>query len=152
MYHGIQGADDWPTEFEPPEGTAVVAYTHAARPSPAPLRRHLDVMLNEITDRGFRLVGFFYDAGHRQGLESAIAAVETGKARVLVVPRLDRLSRDVACCLEIFDRLRAGGGHLLSLDQGTVAGLARSMELLRAMKRDLDSCLSARWRPTDEQR
>ncbi|MET4620429.1 site-specific DNA recombinase [Arthrobacter sp. 2762] len=89
-----------------------------------------------IDSRGWKFVEHFEDIGAsgydpkapRPGLAAALAAVEAGRADVMVVYRLDRLTRrGVSEALRIVDTLKANGGSLVSasepfLDTSTAMG------------------------------
>lgn len=57
----------------------------------------------------------------RQGLRSAVEAVERGEARVVVVAYFDRLFRSLRVQGEVVARIEAAGGELLALDFGTLS-------------------------------
>jgi DNA invertase Pin-like site-specific DNA recombinase len=74
--------------------------------------------------RGWDLVGVFDDPGlsgknlNRPGLIAALEMVETGRASVLVVAKLDRLSRSLIDFAGVMERSRKRGWHLAALDLG----------------------------------
>lgn len=82
---------------------------------------------------GFELVGIETDAGasaatlERQGLARALAALESGAAEALIVPKLDRLTRSVRDLDALLTRYFAPGGRVLAsigeqVDTGTATG------------------------------
>ena len=78
----------------------------------------------EASRRGWNLVGTYTDALSgkslvgRVELEAAIDAVESGRASVLVVAKLDRLSRSLLDFAGIMARAQANGWYLVALDLG----------------------------------
>jgi DNA invertase Pin-like site-specific DNA recombinase len=79
----------------------------------------------EAARRGWNLVAVEVDAGAsaksltgRPALDAALLAVESGAADVLVVAKLDRLSRSVADFAALLDRAQQGGWGLVALDLG----------------------------------
>ncbi|MCP4308030.1 MAG: recombinase family protein [bacterium] len=74
--------------------------------------------------RGWRLADVFEDGGrsgknlNRQGFSRAIEAVESGTAQVLVVAKLDRLSRSLMDFAAVMDRAQQKGWHVVALDLG----------------------------------
>ena len=79
---------------------------------------------SEVARRGWRLVGIFEDVmsgstvNGRHGLQNALSAVESGKARTLVVAKLDRLSRSLMDFAALMERSRKKGWSLVALDLG----------------------------------
>lgn len=78
----------------------------------------------EAARRGWQLVEVFVDAGlsgktlRRPGLDAALAAVTGGTADVLVVAKLDRLSRSVVDFGVLLDRAQRQGWGVVALDLG----------------------------------
>lgn len=79
----------------------------------------------EADRRGWDLVAVREDAGisgksmaGRQGLDAALAAVEGDEADVLVVAKLDRLSRSLLDFAALMERSRRKGWSLVALDLG----------------------------------
>lgn len=79
----------------------------------------------EVERRGWVLVGVEVDAGvsgksmaKRPALAAALARVESGEADVLLVAKLDRLSRSVADFASLLDRAQRLGWGLVALDLG----------------------------------
>ena len=79
----------------------------------------------ECARRGWqldRIIG--EDAGassatlERQGLQQALAILDKGSAGVLVIAKLDRLSRSVAQGAQVMDRAKRKGWSLVALDFG----------------------------------
>jgi DNA invertase Pin-like site-specific DNA recombinase len=58
----------------------------------------------------------------RDGLRSAVEAIEAGRADVVMVAYFDRLVRDLGVQREVVDRVEAAGGRVVALDFGTVTG------------------------------
>jgi len=80
---------------------------------------------SEASRRGWVLVDVYVDAAAsgkaiagREALARALDAVETGDAEVLIVSKLDRLSRSLLDFAEIMRRAQAGGWNLVALDLG----------------------------------
>lgn len=79
----------------------------------------------EALRRGWVLVDVFTDEAAsgkslvgRSALEAAIAAVESGQAEVLVVAKLDRLSRSLLDFASLMARAQTKGWNLVALDLG----------------------------------
>ena len=79
----------------------------------------------EAKYRGWKLVDLFEDVAsgksmkRRPGLDSALASLSAGEADVLVVSKLDRLSRSVSDFARFMeDRARHNGWELVVLDLG----------------------------------
>jgi DNA invertase Pin-like site-specific DNA recombinase len=79
----------------------------------------------EAARRGWELVEVHTDEAAsgkslvgRAALEAAIAAVESGQAEVLVVAKLDRLSRSLLDFASLMARAQAKGWNLVALDLG----------------------------------
>lgn len=79
----------------------------------------------EVAHRGWQLVDLVgEDAGAssatlaRAGLQDALDRLDRGEADVLVVAKLDRLSRSVAQGAQVMDRARRKGWSLVALDFG----------------------------------
>jgi len=77
----------------------------------------------EAARRGWELAAVHVDAGAsggsmtgRPALAAALDDVESGRAEVLVVSKLDRLARSLGDFAQIMDRARSGGWSLLALD------------------------------------
>jgi DNA invertase Pin-like site-specific DNA recombinase len=74
--------------------------------------------------RGWKLEAMHEDRGasarsmNRKGLQDALSAVESGEADVLVVSKLDRLSRSLVDFAGIMARSRRKGWALVALDLG----------------------------------
>ncbi len=80
---------------------------------------------SEASRRGWVLLEVYVDAAvsgkaiaGREALAQALDAVETGDAEVLIVSKLDRLSRSLLDFAEIMRRAQAGGWNLVALDLG----------------------------------
>lgn len=112
------------------DGRAVVnvaAYTRVSTSEQADSGAGLDAQRRALADeaarRGWVLVEVFEDAGAsgksmagRPGLEAALAAVESGRADVLAVAKLDRLSRSVHDFAGLVARAQRKGWSLVALD------------------------------------
>lgn len=78
----------------------------------------------EVERRGWDLVELFSDTASgrsivgRDSLDAALLAVESGRAEVLVVAKLDRLSRSLLDFAALMDRARSNGWILVALDLG----------------------------------
>jgi len=80
---------------------------------------------SEALRRGWVLLEVYVDAAvsgkaiaGREALALALDAVETGDAEVLIVSKLDRLSRSLLDFAEIMRRAQDGGWNLVALDLG----------------------------------
>jgi DNA invertase Pin-like site-specific DNA recombinase len=77
-------------------------------------------------ERGYTLGGFYSDEGvsgsedvaGRQGLANAIGALEDGHAAVLVIPKLDRLARDLLVQESILRDVWAAGAEVVPCVEG----------------------------------
>ncbi|MBB4663160.1 recombinase family protein [Conexibacter arvalis] len=58
----------------------------------------------------------------REGLRTAIEAVEAGRAEVIVVAYFDRLVRSLRVQAEVLERIEAAGGRVLAADVGEISG------------------------------
>jgi DNA invertase Pin-like site-specific DNA recombinase len=93
--------------------------------SGAGLAAQCDAIAAEVTRRGWDLLEVVgEDAGassatlDRAGLQAALDRLDRGEADVLVVAKLDRLSRSVAQGAQVMDRARRKGWSLVALDFG----------------------------------
>ncbi len=74
--------------------------------------------------RGWTLADVFEDGGqsgknlNRPGFSRAVEAVESGDAQVVVVAKLDRLSRSLMDFASVMDRAQRNGWHVVALDLG----------------------------------
>jgi DNA invertase Pin-like site-specific DNA recombinase len=79
---------------------------------------------SECYRRGWQLAEIFTDEASgkslagREGLNAAIATVESGDASVLVVSKLDRLSRSLLDFASVMGRAQSKGWNLVALDLG----------------------------------
>ena len=84
-------------------------------------------ILAEAERRGWTEVRFFEDAGfsgrslRRPGIEAALDALKRGKADVLVVSKVDRLSRSLVDFAGLMERSTREGWALIALDLGVDA-------------------------------
>ncbi len=110
-----------------PDQLRAVAYlrvsTDGQAASGAGLAAQRTAVKAEAARRGWELVTVHVDAGAsggsmagRPALAAALDDVESGRAEVLVVSKLDRLARSLGDFAQIMDRARAGGWSLLALD------------------------------------
>jgi len=79
----------------------------------------------EVERRGWELAGIVGEAAgassatlERAGLKAALEQLDRGEAHVLVVAKLDRLSRSVAQGAQVMDRAKRRGWSLVALDFG----------------------------------
>lgn len=78
----------------------------------------------EVKRRGWEMAHIYSDVvsgksmNGRHGLHDALAAVETGEASVLVVAKLDRLSRSLIDFAALVERSRKRGWGIVALDLG----------------------------------
>jgi DNA invertase Pin-like site-specific DNA recombinase len=93
--------------------------------SGAGLDAQRSTVLREAQRRDWNLVAVEVDAGAsgkslsgRPALDEALDAVRSGRADVLVVAKLDRLSRSVADFAALLDRAQREGWGLVALDLG----------------------------------
>lgn len=118
-----------PTPSSRPSVTRVVGYirvsTSEQAESGAGLAAQRATIEAEADRRGWHLVAVHEDAGlsgksmgGRQGLDDALAAVEGEGAEVLVVAKLDRLSRSLLDFAALMERSRRKGWSLVALDLG----------------------------------
>ncbi len=74
--------------------------------------------------RGWALAEVFEDGGesgknlNRPGFSRAVEAVESGEAGVMVVAKLDRLSRSLMDFSSVMNRAQRNGWHVVALDLG----------------------------------
>lgn len=69
----------------------------------------------------------------RRSLTAALAAIEGGTARVLIVAYFDRLFRSLRVQDEVVSRVEAAGGRVLALDFGEVTGKTAAQWLSSTM-------------------
>ena len=92
--------------------------------SGAGLRAQRAAILAEAERRGWHLVDIIEDAGYsakdlrRPGIQVALEALRRHKADVLVVSKLDRLSRSLLDFTALMDRAQREGWALVALDLG----------------------------------
>lgn len=103
----------------------------------------LEVQERQIRDfaksHGLRLAKIYSDAGEsggegldrRVGLAAALAEIKAGRASVLVIPRLDRLARDLLLQETIMASLRQGGATVLSVAEPDIDGDDPTRTLVR---------------------
>ncbi len=90
--------------------------------SGAGLTAQLFAIKTEATTRGWTLLPVIKDAGHsakdlnRPGIQSALEQLDHGDADVLVVAKLDRLSRSMLDFANLMDRAQKRGWGLVALD------------------------------------
>ena len=72
-------------------------------------------VLDEMSDRA--ISGTVRD---RPGLIAAMAAIEGGKAQILLAESLDRLSRDQEDLANLFKRVRFAGGQIITASEGEI--------------------------------
>lgn len=92
----------------------------------------LDVQKQAVTDwsgsKGYRIVQWCTDEGvsgateaiDREGLSCAIDAIEHGQADAIVVPRLDRLARQLTTQEAVLAHVWNRGGRFFAVDTGEV--------------------------------
>jgi DNA invertase Pin-like site-specific DNA recombinase len=97
--------------------------------SGAGLQAQREAIRAECHRRGWVLAGIEEDAGasgksteRREALQRALAAVEDGGAKSLVVAKLDRLARSMGDFVALLERSRRNGWALVSLDLGLDTG------------------------------
>ncbi len=116
------------TKLEP-TGRRAVGYLRVSTSEQADSGAGLDAQRATINSeagrRGWALVDVLVDAGvsgkrldNRPALTEALTLVEGGRADVLVVAKLDRLSRSVADFASLLDRAHRRGWGLVALDLG----------------------------------
>lgn len=79
--------------------------------------------LRKAAELGASVVGVFRDEGvsgglylTREGLQSAIAEIETAKASLLIIAKRDRMARDLDAARDIQRRVAKAGGRIVSCD------------------------------------
>ena len=108
----------------------VVAYVRVSTADQADSGAGLDAqrhaIATEIERRGWDLFDTYVDAGvsgkslvGRTGLDAAIAAIECGDADVLIVSKLDRLSRSLLDFATLMARAQSKGWNLVALISGS---------------------------------
>lgn len=118
-----------PTSSASPSSTRVVGYirvsTSEQAESGAGLAAQRATIEAEAERRGWYLVAVYEDAGvsgktmaGRAGLDASLLAVEQGDAQVLVVAKLDRLSRSLLDFANLMERSRRKRWALVALDLG----------------------------------
>jgi DNA invertase Pin-like site-specific DNA recombinase len=110
------------------KGTRVLGYVRVSTAeqadSGAGLEAQRAAIQSACQQRGWELVGIQEDAGFsaatlaRPGLSKALSAVEAGEATVLVVAKLDRLSRSLLDFAALMERSRRKRWALVALDLG----------------------------------
>lgn len=94
---------------------------------------------NYARDHNLTLAELYIDAGEsgsegldkRIGLAAALREIEAGRATVLVIPRLDRLARDLLLQETIMAKLRQGGGSVISVAEPDIDGDDPTRTLVR---------------------
>jgi DNA invertase Pin-like site-specific DNA recombinase len=92
--------------------------------SGAGLDAQIEAVTREIEHRGWTLTAAHRDEGlsgatmRRPGLMAALDALDRGEADVLMVSKLDRLSRSIIDGAQIMERARRGGWAVVALDLG----------------------------------
>lgn len=77
-----------------------------------------------VVGRGWTWAGHWSDAGEsgaktdRPGLNALLAEVEAGRVDVIVATKIDRVSRSAVGFLNLVERLRKTGCHLVLMDEG----------------------------------
>jgi DNA invertase Pin-like site-specific DNA recombinase len=110
-------------------GARVAAYIRVSTTeqvdSGAGLSAQRTAIATEIERRGWRLVELFEDAGAsgkslagREGLSGALEAVANGSADILLVSKLDRLSRSLVDFATLMERSQRERWALVALDLG----------------------------------
>ena len=113
----------------PPPTPRVAAYLRCSTAEQADSGAGLDAQRHAIATeterRGWELADFYVDAGAsgkslggRAGLDAAISAIESGDANVLMVSKLDRLSRSLLDFATLMQRAQAKDWNLVALDLG----------------------------------
>ena len=114
------------------ERLRIVSYTRVSTDSQVEDGFGLDVQEAAITRwvraHGHRLTGAYTDEGisgaldafDREGLSCAIEAIESGKAKALLVPRLDRLARRLTVQEAVLAHVWRRGGRVFTVETGEV--------------------------------
>ncbi len=99
-------------------------FANRAEPTVTPHREEPTIR-REAERRGWELLALEVDAGFsakslsgRPALDAALLQVQSGQADVLVVAKLDRLSRSVADFAALLDQAQRGGWGLVALGPG----------------------------------
>src|SRR5437763_3530405 len=88
----------------------------------ASLAAQEEAVRTECVRRGWEVVDFVKDAGYsgkdlkRPGIADIVRALDTGEAEVLVVSKLDRLSRSMLDFAALMERSRANDWAIVALD------------------------------------
>jgi DNA invertase Pin-like site-specific DNA recombinase len=108
------------------QGTRVIAYTRLSREADNGIG--LDVQREAIAAeagrRGWQVVRWFEDDGYtaadtkRPGVKAALDTLESGEAEVLVIAKLDRLSRSLFDFADLMRRAQRQGWAVVALDFG----------------------------------
>ncbi len=111
-----------------PSGTRVVGYlrvsTEEQEDSGLGLAAQRSAIEAEAAHKGWILVTIIEDAEsgrsmkNRKGLEAAMALIEAGMAEVLLVSKLDRLSRSTADFANTLDRATKNDWKIVAIDMG----------------------------------
>ena len=106
----------------------VIAYVRVSTEEQAASGAGLDAqraaIAAEAERRGLPIVAEYADEGvsgsrhDRPGLTAALDSLDSGAASVLMVAKLDRLSRSVPLVYDVMDRSRRNGWALVALDLG----------------------------------
>jgi DNA invertase Pin-like site-specific DNA recombinase len=112
----------------PPVDERVIGYVRVSTEEQAATGASIDAqraaILSEAERRGWRIVEVVEDAGYsgkslkRPGIAAALDALKRGRADVLVVSRLDRLSRSMLDFAGLMDRATKERWGLVALDLG----------------------------------
>lgn len=112
--------------------------------------------------KGYQVVASYEDKGlsafhdvKRPGLEAALKNIETKKADILVVWKLDRLVRNLKRFLKLYERISDGGGYLAitTHDVDTSGLMGQFFLMLLAMFAEFESQVKAeRMEPFHEHR
>ncbi|MEO5842949.1 MAG: recombinase family protein [Acidimicrobiales bacterium] len=110
------------------EADRVVGYVRVSTDEQADsalgLTAQRSAIVAEVERRGWTLTAIYEDAGvsgkslNRPGIAAALNAIETGQASVLMVAKLDRLSRSLADFARLMAQAQRERWNLVALDLG----------------------------------
>lgn len=103
--------------------TGVVGYCRIIGQENSPLALSLKdqekAIRKECAKRGFELTALYSDAGETQGrpaLSAALASLNSGNGSVLMVTKLDRLTRSMHVAARVLASAERGGWGIIALD------------------------------------
>jgi len=130
------------TTRKPQPGKRAVIYLRTATPNEKEISRqeeackkligqHNSTIISTIKEDG---ISGNADISMRPGLAQALEIFETKMAEVLVIYRLDRLSRDLNELLSLLDRLQRAKVSVVTVQEGDILTQPRYLRLLEMFK------------------